>query len=83
MGGWEKDECIGLGGVRGLSDGSGDPDSLQGIRQRRPVGKRRRIESSMGLVAKSVMDKRSGRTRMSHDVGKWIGLDGGKRVMRA
>ena len=32
------DEC--LGGIRGLSNGSGDSDSLRGIMQRRLAGKR-------------------------------------------
>lgn len=79
----ENDECLGLGGVIGLGDGRGVPDCLGGIRRRRPAGKRRRTESSAGLVAKSVMDSRSGKTRMSHAVGKWICLDDGKREMRA
>jgi hypothetical protein len=54
----------------GLSDGSEVPDSVRGRRRRRPVGNRRRRERNSGLVAKRVIDSRSGNTRMSHAVGK-------------
>ena len=76
----EKEECMGLGGVRGFRDGRGEVVSLRDTRQRRPAGRRRRIESSVGLLANIVMERRRGKTRMSHAVGKWIG---GKRVIRA
>jgi hypothetical protein len=55
----EKDDSD-AGGVMGLGDGSGVPDSLRGMRRRRPVGKRRRIERSTWVVAKRVMDSKRG-----------------------
>lgn len=69
-------------GLWGTSDGSGDADSLRGMRRRGGTGRRTRSERSVGVVAKMVMERRRGKTSIRHDVKKRIGLEGGKRVMR-
>lgn len=68
---------------RSVFEGNGVPDSRGGISSKRLVGNNRPRARRPGLFAKNVMDRRRGKTRMSHSVRKCIDLEAGKRDWRA
>jgi hypothetical protein len=73
----------GVGDVDRDEDGKGVPDSRGGMSSSRPVGNKRARDSHAGLLANTVIDNKSGRTSISHSVGKCIAFDAGRRDRRA
>lgn len=64
-------------------DGRGVPDSLAGINERTPVGRRIIKFNSPGELAKRVTERSRGTIKMRKSVGNLIGRDGGRRDLRA
>ena len=50
----------------GLEDGNGVPNCLRGTRRMRPAGMSKSRSRSTGLLAKTVIERRRGRTRIMH-----------------
>jgi hypothetical protein len=74
---------VGDEGLEGWLEGNEMPDSRGGMSSRRPVGKRRSKDNKPELFANTVIDSNRGSTRITHAVGKCIGLDAGKRDRKA
>lgn len=73
---------VGELGLLRLAIGRGVPDSRGGTSSRMAVGNNRIRDSTPGVFAKSVTDRRRGKARIKNSAGKLICLCGGRRERR-
>jgi len=68
--GWERRELVNIG----TEDGNGVPSCLRGTRRMRPAGTSKSRMRSAGLLAKTVIERRRGRTRVMHASTGEVGI---------